>query len=245
MLSAKFKIILIVFGVLIGLYFIQYMVTSVNSVTSRKEKFENDIDETPNQKPKKEKKKEVSDKEVKLSILEHVDEAFTEFYPKSDKKPVIFELLTRKDEFDNIKEKFTEDGSSAVGDYIKTYVKKTMKEFESDKVDDKEDFDEETKEHNKPIDSVIEKMEQNVNASMISTELTTIMTRLKELKTEVDKIKDTSSKPTTATTPTKSNVSKIVKETFVDPPKQSSGAKKTSMDEVIEGFEERISYASY
>lgn len=236
MLNAKLKIILIVFGVLIGLYFVQYMVTSVNAVSSKRELFENDVDETPNSRPEVNKKKkptEVTDKDVKLSILEHVEEAFSEMYPKSDQKPIIFELLTRKEEFDNIKEKFTEEGSSAVGTYIRNFVKKNIKELETTKIDNKEEFDDEEKEMNKPLDGVIEKMEQNVNASMIASELDTIMGRIKELRQEVEKMKETTAKKPAA----------AVKETFVDPPPSKKSSLK--LEPGVEGFENRLHYASY
>ena len=257
MLSSKFKIILIVFGVLIALFFLQYMVTSVASATSannRREMFENSIDDTPNEKVESNKKSsgvakkdsspppvKVSDKEVKLSILEHLDESFTDMFPTSEKKPIVFEMLTKKEEFDVIKERYTNDGDVAVGTYIRNFVKRTMKDLEREKLD-KEGFDDsdDAKEKimNGPINMVVETMDQQNDMNSIGSEIDGIMLRLKDLKHEVEKLKNKDSKAVEKTPQPKA--APAVKESFTEKP-----AKKSSGGLLIEGFENRLHYASY
>lgn len=256
MLSAKFKIILIVFGVLIGLFFLQYMVTSVasaNNASNRREMFENPVDDTPNgnkktssveKKEETATKKTVTDKEVKLSVLEHLDEAFTEMYPDSEKKPMVFEMLTRKEEFDVIKERYTNNGDTAVGTYVRNFVKRTMKDLEREKLDQEgfvETDDEKEKIMNSPINMIVEKMDQETSANSIASELDGIMLRLKDLKSEVEKLKNKENEPAKAQSAApvaKKASAPVVKENF-------SNSQKPSGSMLVEGFENRLHYASY
>lgn len=237
-LSTKFKIILIVFAVIIGLYAIQFFVTAYSN-TSKRESFENDEDdEMPNDKPapkqkapaKKQKadpepepskpaakeKESIIDKEVKLNVLEQVESIFDKMYPNSDKKPMVFDMLMNKEHFEELKEKY-ENGESLTK-YIKNVVRNTMTSIEGSKIDT---FEEDG------FDKALNNLEKSETRQRLVTQLDDIVTKITELQDEIKKLQ------TQADADEKKGA---VKEKF----SESSKPKK-----LIEGFENRINYASY
>ena len=263
-LSSKFKIILIVFAVIVGLYVLQFIVTGVTN-SSKREAFENDdFDDEPNEKPKKHNKKKhdddeddksskgkrkwketfdvdtnekdteknskdkgkppvaVSDKEVKLDVLEKVESVFSNLYPESDKKPVIFDMLTRKEHFEELKEKY--ESGEGIDKYIKNFVKKTMSELETEKIDapaKAETFEEAM---DKPFNHIMDSLDKADSKSKLMAELDEVVTKIERIQNELKKIQD-------------------------DEPKKKSTAPTPIQDKkkekIIEGFENRFNYASY
>lgn len=251
-LSTKFKIILIVFAVIIGLYVIQFIVSGMSS-SSKREAFSNDeFDEEPNEKPKKrdhkkkkgdddssehfddedDKKKTATDKEVKLDLLEKVEDVFNKLYPESDKKPVIFDMLTRKEHFKELKEKY--ESGEGIDKYVKNFVKQTMANIESDKIDQKktETFEELM---DKPFNHINESLDKQESRSKLLSDLEDLVTKIGKIQNEIKKIQDDE--------PVKKTEAKK------DDPKKDDDKKKEKEKfkdgSIIEGFENRFSYASY
>lgn len=253
--STKLKIILIVFGVIAGLYVIQFFVTSVAN-SSKRESFENDEDddEAPNEKPKKKvaskeskkdeekeamrakiikesykekkeddddeedkpKKKNASiiDKEIKLNVLEQVENVFDKMYPNSDKKPLIFDMLMNKEHFEELKAKH-ENGES-MGKYIKKVIQQTMSNIEEDKIDQ---FKEEDA---RPIDTILEKLDETESKQKLMSQLEDVVTKISHIQNELKKLG--------------------VDAVDIKPEKPKNDKSKKDL---IEGFENRINYASY
>lgn len=250
-MGTKLKIIFFVFAVVVGLYAIQYMVTSVTSSSSKKESFENDSgDEKPNEKAKPSPKKEdvVSkskmDKEVKLNILENVESTFAQLYPKSDKKPMVFEMLTRQENFEEIKEKYEED-SESVSSHIRRLIKKTMAEMEES--DDTKNKKEKTKEDyeqemmDKPLKVVVERLEQEDMRTRILSELDDLTAKIATLQRDVKKL----DAPETKKEAPKKDEASPAPSTPAPAPAPAPAAKKEGFSMMVEGFENRLNYASY
>lgn len=239
-MGTKLKIILFIFAVVVGLYVIQFMVTSVSSATSSSSKRESfEVDEKPNEEPasKKEEKPKVDDtvsksrleKEVKLNILENVENVFEKFYPESDKKPVVFEMLTRKETFEEIKDKYEKD-TDGVALHIRNFIKKTMKDIEEQdagKPKTKEQYEQELL-MDKPIDTILEKLDTDISTSKILSDLDELSTKISDLQ-EVVKKMQAGGAPNSAKKPSV--------EKFTQGKKSSTAG--------IEGFENRLNYASY
>jgi hypothetical protein len=238
-MGTKLKIILFIFAVVVGLYVIQFMVTSVSSATSSSSKRESfEVDEKPNEEPanKKEEKPKVDDtvsksrleKEVKLNILENVENVFEKFYPESDKKPVVFEMLTRKETFEEIKDKYEKD-TDGVALHIRNFIKKTMKDIEEQdagKPKTKEQYEQELMD--KPIDTILEKLDTDISTSKILSDLDELSTKISDLQEVVKKMQAGSASSNSAKKPSV--------EKFTQGKKSNTG---------IEGFENRLNYASY
>jgi uncharacterized protein (DUF433 family) len=234
-MGTKLKIILFIFAVVVGLYVIQFMVTSVSSATSSSKRESFEVDEKPNEEPanKKDEKPKVDDpvsksrleKEVKLNILENVENVFEKFYPESDKKPVVFEMLTRKETFEEIKDKYEKD-TDGVALHIRNFIKKTMKDIEeqdASKPKTKEQYEQELMD--KPIDTILEKLDTDISTSKILSDLDELSTKISDLQEAVKKMQ--------AATP---SAKKPGVEKFTQGKKSNTG---------IEGFENRLNYASY
>jgi hypothetical protein len=239
-MGTKLKIIFFVFAVVVGLYAIQYMVTSVTtSSSSKKESFENDSgDEKPNEKAAKKDEvvsKSKLDKEVKLNILENVESTFAQLYPKSDKKPMVFEVLTRQENFEEIKEKYEED-SETVSSHIRKLIKKTMTEMDGSddakKEKTKEDYEQEMMD--KPLKVVVERLEQEDMRTQILAELDELTAKIATLQRDVKKLD--------AAADTKKESQPPKKEST----KKEEPVKKEGFNSMmVEGFENRLNYASY
>lgn len=248
-LSTKFKIILIVFAVIIGLYVIQFIVSGMSS-SSKREAFSNDdFDEEPNEKPKKrdtkkkksdddehfeeddDKQKKSIDKEVKLDILEKVEDVFNKIYPDSDKKPVLFDMLTRKEHFKELKEKY--ESGEGIDKYVKNFVKQTMSKIESDKIDEKktETFEEIM---DKPFNHINESLDKQESRSKLLSDLEDLVTKIGKIQNEIKKIQDDE--------PAKKEDKKDDKK---KEDKKDDKKEKFKDGSIIEGFENRLSYASY
>lgn len=257
-LSSKFKIILIVFAVIVGLYVLQFIVTGVTN-SSKREAFENDdFDDEPNEKPKKHNKKKhhdddneehhkkskesfnneekekndkektakkVSDKEVKLDVLEKVESVFSNLYPDSDKKPVVFDMLTRKEHFEELKERY--ESGEGIDKYIKNFVKKTMSDIETEKIDSppKPETFQETMD--KPFNHIMDSLDKADSKSKLMSELDEVVTKIERIQNELKKIQDDE--------PKKKPV----------PEKKKDKVVEGFSDRGIEGFENRYNYASY
>lgn len=240
-MGTKLKIIVFIFAVVIGLFAIQYMVTSVTNATSKKESFANDSgDDTPNEKKPAAKKDDAAskskvDKEVKLNILETVETTFAQSYPDSDKKPTVFEMLTRKEHFEDIKEKYEED-SEGVTSHIRKLIKKTMSDLEDGgekKEKTKEEYEQELMD--KPLQTVVERLEQEDMRTRILSELDELSAKIATLQRDVKKLDGPA-----AESKEKENEKKVEA-----PKKETQGKKTESFSMMIEGFENRLNYASY
>ena len=245
-LSTKFKIILIVFAVIIGLYVIQFIVSGMSSSSKREAFLNDDFDDEPNEKSKKrnhkkkkdsddehfdednDKKKKSTDKEVKLDILEKVEDVFNKIYPDSDKKPVIFDMLTRKEHFDELKEKY--ESGEGIEKYVKNFVKQTMSKIDTDKIDEKktESFEEAM---DKPFKHIDERLDKQESRSKLLTDLEDLVTKIGKIQNEIRKIHD-------------DEPSAKKEEKQVDK-KKDDKKEKFKDGSIIEGFENRLNYASY
>lgn len=143
-MSTKFKIILIIFAVILGLFLIQYMVTAVANSTKR-ENFQVE--------------KKNPDTKVKLSALETLEDIFEKNYKDAiDQKPAIFDALMKKETFKVLKEKYEE---GEVSDYISDFVKKTLKKIEKP-VEPEETMEEQEKKPMKRVEEKLDEMEKNL-----------------------------------------------------------------------------------
>ncbi len=247
--STKMKIILFVFGVIACIYVIQFFITSVSN-SSKRESFENDDDEAPNEKPtttkstakantksaiklekdspknkitkesdeeeeeeKPKKNKSIIDKEIKLNVLEQVENIFDKMYPKSDKKPIIFDMLMDKEHFEELKAKH-ENGES-MGNYIKKVIQQTMNSMEKDKIDQFKQEDD------RPIDVIMEKLDESESKNKLMSQLEDVVTKISHIQNELKKIG--------------------LDAVDVEPKTKSQKGNK----DLIEGFENRLNYASY
>jgi hypothetical protein len=236
-LSTKFKIILAVFGIIILIFMIQSTVSYVNTekkretFANRKETFENDEEKQnmendtgkANMTVSKEAKK---DKDIKLNILDTVEDAFDRYYKDAkDKKSMVYDMLLRKETFNEIKEK--EDHGKDVKRVVMDIIKTKMNEINSitpiDKVDMYENADP------KNTDKAMEKLQKTINYEIVKNHLDEIVTKVNEVQKELQKNQDFIPK-----TP--------VIEKFTDEPRHKGS--KVSHD-IIEGFEQRINYATY
>ena len=128
MFTAKMKIILVIFGIIVVLFALQSIFGMV-STEKKRERFENDESSKNDNDDKKEsdalKERKASVNNIKLSILESVEDVFEKHYPKAyDQKPLVFDMLLNKEAFEDIKDKH-EDGKN-ITDVVYDYVKKHM-----------------------------------------------------------------------------------------------------------------------
>lgn len=267
--SAKFKIILIIFTVIVLLYFFHFIISAFSN-SSKKEAFENS-DDSPNEKKKNDK---VVDKEVKLTILEKVEDVMNKLYPNSEKKPIMFDMLTKKEHFDELKEKHVK--GEGMERYIKNFVKKTMAniEGEKEKDDNESEIDEKVEKYsdeNPNEKSTTEKPSQEKpkpkktkeeeHDEMMDRPLKSAISKLdkedrrvklmSDLEVVVAKISEIQNEIR--------ELDKIIDEDKVvsekaiplekpsDKPneKQNTIIKKPVQEDFIEGFENRINYALY
>jgi hypothetical protein len=241
-LSTKFKIILAVFGIIVLIFIIQSTVSYVNTekkretFANRREHFEND-EEKPNMeqderakdtgKPNMTVSKEVKkEKDIKLNILDTVEDAFDRYYKDAkDKKSMVYDLLLRKETFNEIKEKEEQgkDVRRVVMDIIKTKMAEINSITPIDNVDMYENADPKT------TDKAMEKLQKTINYEIVKNHLDEIVTKVHEVQKELQKNQDFTPK------------SPVI-EKFIDEPRHKGP--KASHD-VIEGFEQRINYATY
>lgn len=173
-MSTKLKIILIVFAVILGLFLIQYMVTTVAN-SSKRESFE---EEAP---PKKAPKKDDSVTKLKLNVLETIEDVFEKSYKNSDKKPVVFDMLMNKENFATLKEKY-EESEGEVKSFVTDFVKSTMKKIDGAS----SAIEEETQ---KPMKKVEEKLAEAENKLMLE-EFQEISERLDHVLESIAALKD-------------------------------------------------------
>lgn len=278
-LSTKLKVILIVFAVLIGFYAIQFVVTYVANSSRSREHFENDGDsgdEKPTKKKKekenfseKEKKKEetnasdndkVVDKQIKLNVLETVEDVFSKLFPdSSDKKPLVFNALMDKERFTQIKERYQNAGGD-ITSLVTNMIKRTMEKFEPEEEEenakdaiasmkpnmeaynDKEvdDMDK------KPLANIIEKMEEDESILRLRSQLDNVVEKIGDLKTELKKLEeDTQRRRNQERAEEMAKMWKGEKFTEKKTNEGKENAKPKAKGDVVEGFENRINYAYY
>lgn len=281
-LSTKLKVILIVFAVLIGFYAIQFVVTYIANSSRSREHFENDGDsgdETPVKKKEKkaekfsekEKKKEepkasdndkVVDKQIKLNVLETVEDVFGKLFPdSSDKKPLVFNALMDKERFTQIKERYQNAGGD-ITSLVTNMIKRTMEKFEPEEEEESakeaiasmkpnmeayndkevEDMDK------KPLTNIIEKMEEDENIMRLRSQLDNVVEKIGDLKTELKKLEeDTQRRRNQERAEEMAKMWKGEKftEKKAGEDKEPVKAKSKNKGDVIEGFENRINYAYY
>lgn len=310
-LSTKFKIILIVFAVIAGLYVLQFIINSVTK-SSKREAFENDdFDDEPNEKPrsnkkkeeykdsddeddnyrkkknkkgddaegkktkkgdddegkkkakkgiddsddgdkkdrkrdsgkdirdsnikkerkdkyededdsKKEKRKPVDDKTIKLEVLEKIEDVFAKAYPDSDKKPIVFDMLTRNEHFVELKDKY--EDKQVFENHIQKIVKNTMNDIESVKIDEpkKETFQDLM---DKPFNRIMEHLDNTESKAKLMSDLDDVVNKIEKIQVQLKKIPD--------------------EEKDKDQKQSGKGSKGYKKQDVIEGFENRYNYASY
>lgn len=279
-LSTKLKIILIVFAVLVGAYAIQYVVTLVANSSRSREHFQNDSDSGRSKKKEKEKfteedksepkgeNQKIVDKQVKLNVLEKVEQTFDQLFPNSDKKPEVFDMLMSKEHFKELKERYQgEEGAEGVANYVRSFIKKTMsaldgegEKFTEKKVLEEQNYesysDEEIKEvDRKPLQSIVENLEIEENQSRLRSQLDDVVERIDKLKDELKKLEQDTEKRRNQekleeeakkwkgekfTQPTQSTSAKKTTEKFA-----VGGSKGKTKEDIVEGFENRINYAYY
>ena len=248
-MSTKFKIILIVFVVLIMLLGVQYLVQQLNASPKqrRTEHFQTSLDDTPNEakettKDSAEKPLEKeSSKDAKLRILDQVQTVFDKYSPSADQKAKIFDVLMNKEHFEELKTLKPVDLEKYITDFVSdklTPKKKETFEHETDESEDKDvdkDVDEElaqlqhlAKQATKSIDTFISpKKEEFVDSGKIVSELDEIIKKIEAIQKHVKDTEHVSSLVPPAPKPS------------VTAPAKKEKESKT----LIEGFENRMQFA--
>lgn len=279
-LSTKFKIILTIFGIVVIILIIQSAITFVNTEKKR-EHFENKNadSEEPNIKPKtaskdasekttdaKERAKETAaspeektpapkpSKDVRITILETIDEVFDKYYPESDKKPILFDMLLSREHFENIKDK--QEKGVDVKDAIVDLIKKQMNLIEMNTTGAVKDTFENSDVKEAPKAGATSSSSSSSSGfDNIHKSLDEIVAKLSEVQSELKKTTSSSTKATDEATstskaaaPSESASKDAVKETYVDyfesVGKNKQGASLSAKEGMfIDGFENKKNYA--
>lgn len=261
-MSTKMKIILVIFGVVLFLFFIQSMISMV-STEKKKDRTWNDVQESfeeeENDKPadakpsenteeKKEEAKpdEKKDQALRIELLDAIDKAF-ENIPGAkehrDQKPVVFDMLSEKSRFDELR------SSKTVELDVKAFVEKHLQTVkkEADKVPNgtadptKELQVEKLTEIKQSLESTLDVIKNVLSSaapaslgvapkgSAESFEWSTMP--LSKIRESMVNLSDKTSPSALATTP--------------EAPTPASAAEKKPSSDVVEGFENIRNYAFF
>lgn len=285
MLSSKIKVVLVIFGVLVLLFGLQAILGYVNTQKKREnfqekadEDEREDVEEAPKTKTKKmsksnEKKNKATDEEgtsvspktalpdvrsLRLSILECIEDIFDKKYPGSDQKPVLFDMLLKKESFEEIQEKQLKGEN--VFDIVKSYVEQHMNAINKD---EKQHLGDEDKVESLPsgidefykesieakrkatekfvISSTSSSPNTNADLDVIKIQLSEIIAKVGKLQSDVESI----SINRTAGVVTSTIPSSIQNVTSTASSLLPTSTTNKNNSVLIEGFENRTSYAMF
>lgn len=274
-MSTKMKIIIVIFGVVAFLFFVQYMISMVGT-EKKKEKYWNDVqesfeeepnekvkdeakdekkktDDKPNEAPKdkaqaneapKEKKEDPkADQTLRIKILDAIDAAFDAIpgaKEHRDQKPIVFDLLSEKDKFAELKSTKTLELD------VKTFVEKHLDGVKAkDAPDSTSTGASGTKQIEKlsEIKASLENTLSQIREVMETTNPMFSMTGGLGIKNNTAESFEWNAEPISKIQDRMAPASTSVNITL--PPKPSTGAEKKKSDDVVEGFENIRNFAYF